>query len=634
VAKVNDDLTNLIASMNMATVFVDRAMRIKRFTPMAAEVFSIRAVDEGRSLLDLTHRLDYPRLREDLWRVLETLRYVEREVRSEDGRWYLVRITPYRSSDDRIEGAVINLVDVSELHRALEELRARDERLRLVAESTRDYAIITLTTTGHVTSFNKGAELMFGYTEGEMLGRHFSLLFVPEDRVAGAPESELRQAQDHGRAVDELWHLRKDGSRFYCSGITTPFHDGAGPGYSKIARDLTERQLLERQRDALLESEKQVRKQLEAASAARSEFLAIMSHELKNPLNLIVMGAELLSRSPQVSADPGLQRAVDMIRRTVRVQSQIIDDLLDLSRLSTGKLSLHRTAVQVRPIVERIVQAVQGEAQAKAVALTVQGEDVTVLADAIRYEQIVWNLVSNALKFTNSGGAVTIDVAREDGFGRLTVTDTGRGIDPGAIEKIFDMFEQGVGRASTRREGGLGIGLALVRQLTDLHDGRIEVHSAGPGHGACFSVWIPLYLLHGEEAGAAADDAPPLHGLRVLLVEDSVETLESMTQLLSLEGAEVVAARTAAQALEAAGAEHIDLVISDVAMPDMDGLQLAAELRKRPRSAAWPMVALTGFSSPQDVKKALKAGFDAHLAKPIAVTELKQTVGRLLRQRQ
>jgi two-component system, chemotaxis family, CheB/CheR fusion protein len=508
------------------------------------------------------------------------------------------------------------------------ELKARDERLRLVAESTRDYAIVTLDPDGRVTSWNKGAELMFGYTESEVLGDHFRHLFVPEDRDAGAPEEELRRALESGRSVDERWHLRKDGSRFYCSGITAPMEEGRTPGFAKIARDLTERQLLERQRDELLDAEKEVRRRLEAANAMRSQFLAIMSHELKNPLNLILLNSELLGRSPEVASSPILSRAIDIIRKTVHGQSQIIDDLLDLSRLNTGKLALNLAEVRCRAVVDRIVEALQQDATRRGVTLSASGDDVAVYADAVRVEQIVWNLVSNAMKFTSSGGSVTVSIDREEDCARLTVTDTGRGIAPDIIDKVFDMFAQGDGKPLTRKEGGLGIGLALVRQLAELHGGRVEAMSAGIGKGAAFTVWLPLY---DRNAGPVAPRVPfsNLAGKRVLFVDDSQETLEALSTLLEMTGARVKTASSASAALEEAAAGPFDIVLSDVAMPDMDGLQFIAELRRRQPDGGWIAIAVTGFATSVDAERAIEAGFDAHLGKPLSLERLDDVVTRL-----
>lgn len=505
-----------------------------------------------------------------------------------------------------------------------------DQRLRLVADSTRDYAIVTMDEAGLVTSWNKGAEAMFGHTEPQALGQHFRLLFTPEDRASGQPERELATALQDGRALDERWHLRRDGSRLYCSGITTPLLDVPHSGFAKIARDLTERQLLDRQRDELLRAEQQVRAQLEAASALRSEFLAVMSHELKNPLNVVQINAELIRRSPQALAHEPLARAAETIRKTVQGQAQIIDDLLDLSRLETGKLSLERTAVAYVPVIERIVDALRAQAAEKSIQLTVQAQDVVVQADIVRLEQIVWNLASNAVRYTQPGGKVTITLAREGVLARLDVADNGPGIAPDFIDSMFNMFEQGDRSPSTRREGGLGIGLALVKQLTDLHGGHVEAHSDGPGQGATFTVWLPMCEAAAERGAEPGAGDGELAGRRVLLVEDNLDTLEVLAELLRLEGAEVVTASAAAQALALADAQDFDLVVSDIAMPGMDGHQLMQALRLRERCRDWPAIAVTGFGRAADAERALAAGFQAHIPKPLSLAALLQTARPLL----
>ncbi|WP_308812399.1 ATP-binding protein [Variovorax sp. WS11] len=631
-AKINDDLSNLITSMNIATVFVDRRMLIKGFTPLSAKVFSILSSDIGRPLGDLTHRLDYDgSFSDDVIHVLTTLQPVEREVASIDGRWYLMRVSAYRTNEDRIDGAVLNFIDVTERRAAQEQVRARDERLRLVAESTKDFAVITLDTAGCVTGWNKGAELMFGYSVDEIVGEHFRRLFVPEDRAGGMPEQELKAARDNGRALDERWHLRKDGSRFYCSGITTPLIEGNVEGFAKIARDLTERRLLERQREDLLEAEKQVRVQLEAAHALRNEFLAVMSHELKNPLNLIMMSAELIGRSPEVQATPRLSRAIDTIRRTVHGQSQIIDDLLDLSRLQTGKLTLSRSAVKWRPIIERITEALRTDAEAKQLSLTVQAEDLAIFADVVRVEQIFWNLASNALKFTPAGGSVHVRLTRDGHWAVLEVQDSGRGMEPELLGRVFDMFQQGDHKPTTRREGGLGIGLALVKSLAELHGGSVEAESDGPDKGSVFRVRLPLLegALGSEGHGFQLVSGQALAGRRILLVDDDVHTLETLSELLGSEGAEVTAATSAYAALEEAKGGDFDLLVSDIGMPGMDGLELITQLRRLPRAARWPAIAVSGFGRPEDVQKSRAAGFDLHLNKPVSLEALSEALVRL-----
>ncbi len=268
------------------------------------------------------------------------MRLVEREVRSTDGRCYIVRLLPYRTNEDRIEGAVMTFFDITARRHAEEQARASEAHMRMVAESAKDYAIITMDDAGRVTSWNRGAETLFGYTAEEIFGQGLDRLFVPEDIAAGVPEDELRRAREDGRAEDERWHLRKDGSRFFCSGVTTPLRNGEFYGYAKIARDETARERQGKEREQALTHEQAVRSDAESAVALKDEFLAVMSHGLRHPLNMIHINVELLSRMSELRQSPQFMRAASIIRSSVMSQAKIIDDLMDMSRVRTGKLSL------------------------------------------------------------------------------------------------------------------------------------------------------------------------------------------------------------------------------------------------------------------------------------------------------
>ena len=633
-AKANDDLKNLIASTDIATVFVDRELRVKRFTPRASQLFNLIESDTGRRLLDITHRLQYEELERDAREAFDSLRVVEREVGGPDGRTYLVRALPYRTHEDVIDGAVLNFIDISARRQAERRLREGEANLRMVVESTEDYAIITMNREGTIVTWNQGARRLFGFHDSEMLGQPIDLIFTPADRAAGVPLREMKLARDEGRASDERWHVRKDGSSFFCSGIMTPMHEkGQLIGYAKIARDLTERKRAEGQMEALLVQEKEMRSELQRASVLKDEFLAVMSHELKHPLNLIHVNAELLARLPEVRESASVARAAELIRRTVLSQAKIIDDLLDLSRVRTGKLGLSKTALEWSVVIERVVDAVEGDVAAKRIKLECEIDPAasSINADPVRVEQMVWNLLSNALKFTPSGGSIRVTLALDGGFGRLDVADTGQGISGDFLPHVFEMFRQ-ASHGVARSEGGLGIGLALVKHLAEEHGGRVAVASEGVGRGARFSVWLPL----AEQAAArplGASATPALDKLRVLLVDDVQDALESFATLLQLEGAEVTAVRSGAEALAAVENAQFDLLFSDIAMPGMDGYALIAALRANSRTANLPAIALTGFGRSQDVKRAIVAGFDAHLAKPIEMDELLHVVERLGRLR-
>ncbi|WP_298231648.1 chemotaxis protein CheB [uncultured Azohydromonas sp.] len=625
--KINDDLHNLIASTDIATVFVDRAMSIKRFTPHATRLFNLIPTDVGRSLLDITHRLDYPTLAEDASDAFQSLRMIEREVRSQEGSWYLARVLPYRTSEDRIEGAVLTFVDITSRRKA-------EETMRLLAESTKDYAILTMDLQGRVTTWNHGAERLFGWSEAEALGQPVDMLFTPEDVEAGVPEQERVRARDTGRSEDERWHQRKDGSRFWCSGVTTPLYEGGQlHGWGKIARDLTGSKRAETEREVLLRRAAAGRAEAVAANELKNEFLAVLSHELKNPLNLIQLSAELLLRLPEGRALPAVVRAAETIQRTVRSQAQIIDDLLDLSRLHTGKLALHRAAMDWAATVHTIAGALQEEAATRQVTLSVALPEAPVVLDAdpVRMEQVVWNLLSNALKFTPAGGRVDVTLRMLDGHAELQVRDTGRGIAAETLPHVFGMFKQA--EPAARRQGGLGIGLALVRSLVLGHGGQLQAESAGLDQGACFTVRLPLAghaPLPTEDTGRTSGE---LTGRRALVVDDDGQAVELLRQLLELEGAEVRTSTDAAQALKLAEQETPNFVITEMALHGMDGLQLLQALRERPALKAVPVIALTGVGRPGDARRAVAAGFAAHLRKPVTLDKLLHALREVLPRR-
>jgi two-component system CheB/CheR fusion protein len=632
--KANDDLNNLIAATDIATIFVDSGMRIKRFTPRATDIFSVIPSDGGRSLLDLTHRLDYPELADDVALTFNTLRMVEREVRSHDGRYYIVRVQPYRTTEDRIEGAVMTFIDITGRREAEEKLRAGEARMRLVAASTMDYAIITMDQDGRVTSWNRGAQRMFGYRETEVTGLQLDFLFTPEERGNGAPAADLERARHEGRVINERWHVRKDGEKLFCSGEITQIENNELLGFAMIARDETERLRQEHERERTLSTEQRSRSDAETALGLKDEFLAIMAHELRHPLNLIHINVELLSRLPDIRRLPSVARSTDVIRHAVLSQAKLIDDLLDMSRVRTGKLTLSMAPVDLVPLVRGAVDAVHADpdASALAIALEVDGaeHELSVMADSVRIEQVVMNLLSNAVKFTPAGGAIAVRVRREGHLARIDVTDTGQGIAPGFLPQVFDMFAQ-PGSVTTRAKGGLGIGLALVREIVAMHDGRVEAFSEGAGKGARFSVLLPL-AAHCAGNAAAKDYVPgaALAGVRIMLVDDVEDAVVTCQALLEMQGAVVSSATSGRDALAFLTDNDVDILVSDISMPGMDGYALLRAVRLLPRHAALPAVAVSGLARPADIAQAQAAGFDAHVGKPMSVERLTGIIRDLL----
>lgn len=631
-SKANDDLENFVAATEIATIFIDRGMRIKRYTKPAAGLFNLIPTDVDRPLLDITNRLEYPRLRQHIEQVFEKLQPVEREVRGTEGQWFIARLLPYRTAEHHIDGVVLTFIDISWRKAVEERLYRSEQQMRLIAACTQDYAITTMDMDGVVTSWNTGAQKLFGYSEPEIVGESGAVLYTPEDIANHAFQNELRQALKNGRVEDDRWHMRKDGSRVFCSGITFPLSDGELRGYVKIARDLTGSKHSQDQRDASLAWEKQERVRAEEAARVRDEFFAVLSHELKQPLNLIQLTAEMMSRLPESAKLPAILRGASTIKRTVESQAKIIDDLMDLSRLHTGKLTLVRTQINLSEAVAHVAGMMMSDAQQRGIALVLEpaAQDLIIQGDIVRIEQIVWNLVSNALKFTPAGGSVQVRLRQENDIACLEVTDSGKGIAPEFLPYVFDMFRQ-ADSGTTRQYGGMGIGLALVKELVASHGGRIDVNSAGVGQGASFQVSLPTAVARQTAVPAVASSGSNLTGKHILLVDDGIDMLESLASLLGMEGAVVATAASGPDAIALAqqAGQPYNLIVSDIGMPGMDGHALLAELRKLPATATTPAIALSGFTRPKDVDVALAAGFESHVRKPVAFDQFIALAKRL-----
>lgn len=614
--KINDYLTNLIASTDIATVFIDRNLRIRWFTPRATDIFNMLPVDTGRSLMDITHRLDYQEMAEDVATVFESLNMIEREVSGNNQRWYIARLLPYRSSEDHIDGTVLTFIDITKRRAAEDELRLGEERMRLVAESTHDFAIIILDEHGAITDWNTGAELIFGYAKEEVLGANYDLIFTSENCREGVPETELRLAREHGRAKDERWHLRKDGSRFFCSGEVTLLKGENLQGYVKIARDLTGHKRLHDEQSQRL-AETQTNSQL------KDEFFAVMSHELKHPLNLIQLNAELLRRLPITKSVSPAMKAINTICDAVSSQARIIDDLLDVARVRTGKLKLKKQTVDFGRILQDIHTVLINDQHPCVISLQIPVPPDTPLvvdADSTRLEQVIWNLVNNALKFTPKDGHIELIARRVDDMAQLDVIDSGIGLEQDDLHKVFDLFSQAENQHATHQREGLGIGLSLVRQLIEAHGGSVDVHSEGIGRGCTFTIRLPLSRPHqvSNNQPQTCEESGRLLGQKVLLVDDSIDVMEVLQMLLEMEGAQVEAFSDPLLALKAAEEGNYDIIISDIGMPVMDGHALIQALRQIAHLKYTPAIALTGYGASSDQKKAKQSGFNYHVSKPVS----------------
>ncbi|MBV8030631.1 MAG: PAS domain S-box protein [Betaproteobacteria bacterium] len=573
-------------------------------------------------------------------------------VRKDGSRfWANVVITALRDKSGALVGYAKVTRNLTERREHDERLRQSEERFRLLVDGVSDYAVFMLGPNGAVETWNSGAERIMGYRAEEIIGRHFSV-FAPKDAVeSGWPEHELRVAAAEGRFVDEGWRLRKDGSKFWAHVTITALRDETGRlrGFAKLTRDLTERKRTEAleasgaERDAMLEAERNARMLAQRSARMKDEFLATLSHELRTPLNAIMGWAQVL-RIPTAQAGE-FTRGIEIIERNARAQVRLIDDLLDLSRIMSGRFRLDVQQVALLDVVRGVLDSIEPSAQTKGVRLEsiLDPKSVIIVSgDPARLQQVFWNLLSNAVKFTPKGGKIHVVLQRVNSHIELSITDTGIGIAPDFLPHVFERFSQK--DSSTHREyGGLGLGLAISKQLVDLHGGTISAKSLGEGRGATFVVTLPLVIIGREDRGPRlhptamdSDESesvplPKLDGVRALVLDDEADAIELARRVLENQGASVIPARSAEEALRIYERETPDVVISDIGMPGMDGYEFMRSLRAgEPGQRRTPALALTAFARPDDRKNAILAGYQAHLAKPFDVAEFVIVVAGLV----
>lgn len=554
-------------------------------------------------------------------------------------RWVHAKGRVHRtSSGAAIRFAGITL-DVSRQKQMETELRETEARYRMVVSNLHEHAIFMLDDEGRVTHWNQGAERLLGYSEAEMIGRSGQILFTPEDQARGEHEREIATAKATGSASDDRWHLRKDGSRFFVTGLMSAVLDAQGRriGLAKIMRDSTERQAAAAEREHLLERERAARAEAERTSRLKDDFLATLSHELRTPLNAIFGWTQILKSGDLEPAD--LEQGLDVIERNARVQVKLIEDLLDMSRIISGKVRLDVQTVSIASAVNAAMDTVRTAAEAKEIRLNAvfHGAGATVIADPNRLQQIVWNLLSNAIKFTPRNGRVQVSVSRDADSVLISVSDNGIGIHPDFLPHVFERFRQG-DASTTRQHTGLGLGLSIVKQLVELHGGQVAAESAGEGRGATFSVSIPLAAPRQAEPLRVPRPIPPaavsnagvdLAGIKVLIVDDEPDSGGVVKRVLERHRAEVQMAGSMDEALEALAVFRPDVLLSDIGMPRHDGYELIRRVRSLPLGAGIPAAALTALARNEDRARALQAGFHAHVSKPVEPAELISVVSRL-----
>jgi PAS domain S-box-containing protein len=562
-----------------------------------------------------------------------------------DERWFSTSADPIFAQDGAFLGAVYIVTDITARRQAEKALRTSEERFRLLLENMEDYAIFFLDPHGLINGWSTGAESILGYQEAEIFTKPSSIIFTPEDIDLGEDKRELEEAVTANRAEDERWHVRKDGSWFWASGIVIPLRDETGRlrGFAKILRDFTERKRAEDERIALLEREQEARLQAEAANRMKDEFLATLSHELRSPLNAMLGWTRLLNsrKFDEVTT----ARAMETIERSARAQAQLIEDLLDVSRIIQGKLRLNIRPIALVSAIQAAIDIVRPAAEAKEIELYSDLDPVVglVAGDSDRLQQVVWNLLSNAIKFTQKEGRVEVRLERVNSYIEIAVKDTGQGINPNFVPYVFDRFRQ-ADSSITRSSTGLGLGLAIVRHLVELHGGTVRAESQGEGQGATFTVKLPVIPMRNEvialksvdiavEEEAPLDNSPSLQGMRVIVVDDEADSREYIIALLEQCGAEVVAATSASEALDAVSHVKADVLVSDIGMPEEDGYSLIRKVRalKAEQGGQIPAVALTAYARAEDRTRAIAEGFQIHIPKPVEPAELATVVASLAR---
>jgi PAS domain S-box-containing protein len=514
---------------------------------------------------------------------------------------------------------------------------------RLLVQEVKDYAIFMLDPRGRILSWNAGAQRLKGYTPEEIIGKHFSIFFEKADVANKKPQRELEIASIEGRVEDEGWRVRKDGTRFWANAVITALHDDKGKlrGFAKVTRDMTGRRKAEDLlRDQAAQLEKRVQErtmELEKANRMKDEFIATLSHELRTPITSITGWVQMLQDG---SLTPTQQRkALEVIDRNLATQAQLIDDLLNVSRIVAGKLQIDLQSVYPAPLVEEAIDSLLPTANAKGMKLTrdLDSRIGPMQIDPPRFHQIIWNLLSNALKFTPKKGHIHVSLKRINSSALLQVSDSGEGIDSEFLPYVFDRFQQ-ADASYSRKHGGLGVGLTIVKYLVELHGGTVSAESAGIGKGSTFSVVLPIPALTSKGTSAAKHlsegDKAVVKNKRILIVEDEADTREMLEHALKQRGAKPIGVESAKQAFRLLEEKSFDLVISDIGMPDVDGYTFVRKMRamKSPLRKI-PAIALTAYAGEEDRKLSTEAGFNAHIPKPITLTELVRVMSKVIGQR-
>ncbi len=635
-AELNRDMNCLLENTDVATIFLDQELCIRRFTSRVAEVFELIEDDVGRPISAFAAKLQIADLSDKLQSVLTSDRAYEEEVRSGQNRAYLMRLLPYRTTAG-LAGVVMMWIEIS----SLEFLRGRIRWLSAIVESTSD-AIIGQDLNGTITSWNQGAQELYGYRAEEIIGKSIELL-TPLDRVHELIDYRERLLRGETLHSIDTIRLNRQGEPIHVSLTVSPVVNSSGEvlGISKIARDVTSR----------IRMEQEIRRQI----AQREYFLAMLSHELRNPFNAIRCAS--LVAADERADDSARKSAVQAINRQVGIVKNLLEDLLDVARIAEDRINLNFEIFDIRELQPIVEEMIQGEVQRHHCSVVFDFDETPILVrgDRTRLIQVQVNLIHNAAKYSESTGPIVVRLRAEENEIHLSVADSGRGIPTEKLDSIFEPFMQ-LGQSLARSDGGLGVGLTLARSLVMMHGGKIYAESAGIDKGSTFHVLLPrlnedtlkkdmqnVAML--KEDTNSDGDAAAVRALRVskdttstdqpltiCIVEDIDDSREMIKAILELDGHRVLDAADGESAIEVLTANEVDLALIDIGLPGISGYEVAARVTAR-SSQRCRMVALTGFCQPSDVEKAREAGFVELMVKPLDLERLEQVIKQVQREK-
>ncbi len=611
---------DIVDTVRESLLVLSADLRVLQANRSFYQVFQVAAEDTiGQLIYELGNwQWDIPALRKLLEEILpEQSSFhgfeVAHDFQSIGRKVMLLNARRMLQKGDHTELILLAIEDITE-RRRLEDVRQELEtRFTSLVKNIRDHSIFTLDVKGNVTTWNREAERILGFTEAEALGQHFSIIFTPEDKSAGIPGQELATALRDGRAEDERWHMRKNGERFWALGIVTPTHDVAGThtGFSKILRDMTDR--------------KRIEEALALADRRKDEFLATLTHELRNPLAPIRNGLQLLNLTKDKTA---WEQVRDMMERQLGHMVRLVDDLLDISRITRNKLELRKARIDLCAVVRSALETARPQIEANGHKLTFRlpPPPVYLDGDLTRLAQVFWNLLNNSAKYTNPGGRISLTAELIGKEAVVTVKDNGIGVPAESLPGLFELFSQ-VNRSLERVQSGLGIGLALVKRLTEAHGGSVHVHSDGVDQGCTFVVRLPVAEVNATASGSQADDEiQSSPKCRVLVVDDNRDGAASLAMLLTVMGHETRIAHDGLDGVEQAEAFRPDLIVLDIGLPKLNGFDVCRRIREMAWAKDTLIVAATGWGQEEDRRRSRQAGFDHHLVKPVDGVE----VSRLL----